>query len=376
MENFNKITIIGVGLIGGSIALALKKSGFKGEITGCDGSKETMDLAMSIGAVDRVYQEPKQAVVGTELLILATPVGHYRKILEAVRPFLSKETIVTDVGSVKGYVENVVDQYLPKDIQFIGGHPMAGSEKSGVKAASPFLYENAYYFLSPNKNTSKDTVSRMTSFVESLGAYPVVVDAGEHDQIVAQISHIPQLTAVILASMLDGKKTRSYGSFVGGGFRDSTRIASGNPMMWKDIFLLNKKEVLVGIESLEERLREFKDYLREDKEEGILNRLQQAKDIRDSIPNTSKDYMPSLYELFVDVEDRPGILGDLTQLMGNNNINIKEIEILHAREDEGGALRVGFSSKEMQRKAYDILKTEGFSLTHQKGGGKAYAKGK
>ena len=375
MKNFNTITIIGMGLIGGSIALALKKRGFKGKIIGCDGSKEALDLAMSVGAVDKVYQEPKQAVLGTELLILATPLGSYGKVLEEVGPFLSKSVIVTDVGSVKGYAERIVEQYLPKEIQYIGGHPMAGSEKSGFKAASPFLYENAYYFLCPKKNTSKDTISRLKSFIESLGAYPVVIDVLEHDQIVAQISHIPQLTAVILASMLDGKKTGSYGSFVGGGFRDSTRIASGNPMMWKDIFLLNKKAVIDSIETFEERLREFKDYLKEDMEEELLHRLNQAKKIRDEIPHVSKDYSPQLYELVLDVEDRPGILGELTQLMGKNNINIKEIEILHAREDEGGALRVGFSSKEMQRKAWHILKVEGFSLTHQKGGGKAYVKG-
>ena len=373
MEGFKKITIIGMGLMGGSMALALKKSGFKGKIIGCDASLETLKAAKTVGAVDRVYQAPEEAVKNTELLVLATPVGYYREVLAKTAPFLSKKVIVTDVGSVQGYVERIVEQYLPKDIQFIGGHPMAGSEQSGFRAASPFLYQNAYYFLTPKHDTHRDTIKKVRAFVEGLGAYPVVTDAGEHDQIAAGISHIPQLSAVLLASMLDGEKSRSYTSFVGGGFRDSTRIASGNPEMWKDIFLFNKKEVLVGIETLEGLLRDFKHNLAAEREGGILHRLQRAKRIRDGIPHSSKDYTPPLYELVLDVKDRPGILGDLTRLMGNNNINIKEIEILHAREDEGGALRMSFSSREMHTKARDILTKEGFSLTHQKGGGIADA---
>lgn len=283
MANFTKVTIIGLGLMGGSIALALKQSGFKGEIIGCDESKETLDSAMETGAVDRVYQAPEKAVKDSELVVLATPVGYYSEILKKAVPFLSKKVIVTDVGSVKGYVEQVVESYLPREIQFVGGHPMAGSEQSGFKAASPLLYEKAHYFLIPKHDTSSDTMRKMTSFIEGLGAYPVTVNAGEHDRIVARISHIPQLSAVLLASLLDGETTGSYASFVGGGFRDSTRIASGSPEMWKDIFLSNKKEVLAGIETLEEMLSEFKGHLLEEKEEEILHRLQRAKEIRDGI---------------------------------------------------------------------------------------------
>ncbi len=135
--------------------------------------------------------------------------------------------IVTDVGSVKGSVKRVMDSQLPKDIVFIGGHPMAGSEKAGFTAADPDLYRNAKYFLTPGPHTEKAALDKMVGFVKALGADPVVVDTKEHDRIVALVSHIPQLSAVLLSSMLEGEEVREYSTFAAGGFKDSTRIASG-----------------------------------------------------------------------------------------------------------------------------------------------------
>jgi prephenate dehydrogenase len=367
MQQFQRITIIGMGLIGGSLALALKKSGYSGKIIGCDSSMETLRYAMAMGVVDEFYQESKDAVTNTDLVILAVPVGYYGQLFQKIAPYLPQNVVITDVGSVKGHVKIIVDRYLPKHIQFLGGHPMAGSEKGGIKAATPFLFENAYYFLTPNDRTEQVTIERLGNLVKSIGAYPVVVEAHEHDKIVAQISHVPHLAAVLVANLLDKRNSTSYIPFVGGGFRDTTRIAAGNPEMWKDIFFYNKDALVEGIESLEGMLQDFKRKLLNAEGEAILGELEKAKKIRDSIPHTGRDYIPPIYDLIIDVEDRPGVLKELTQVIGDHDINIKEIEILHAREGELGAVRIGFASKGDQDKALSVLEIGGFPLTYPKG---------
>ena len=367
MEEFRKITIIGMGLIGGSIALALKKSKYMGQIIGCDISMATLIEAKGMGIIDTYYKEPSEAVKDADLIIMAVPVGYYAEIFKEINPYISSNAIITDVGSVKEYVEIMASKYLSFEIQFIGGHPMAGSEKGGIRAATSSLYENAYYFLTPNERTSQDTIEKLKKLVKNLGAYPVVITANEHDKIVAQISHIPHLTAVMLTNLLKKNNDTSYLSFVGGGFRDSTRIASGNPYMWQDIFLFNKKEVLSSIKVLEDMLKDFRIKLEEENTTQILTILKDAKEIRDKIPHAiSKDYIPPTYDLIINAEDRPGILGELTQIIGKNQINIKEIEILHAREGQEGAIRIALESKEEQEKAYEILKNGSFPLTYRK----------
>ncbi|ABR46871.1 Prephenate dehydrogenase [Alkaliphilus metalliredigens QYMF] len=369
MIPFQRVVIIGMGLIGGSIALALRKAGYEGEIIGCDSSRQSLEEAEAIGAIDQGYQDLGEGVKEVDLVILAVPLGYYRQVLKEIAESLPKDVVVTDVGSVKGCVEEIISQELSQSIQFVGGHPMTGSEKGGFHAASPFLYENAYYFLTPNPYTKEETIEGLKDFVKLLGAFPVVVETKQHDEIVALISHIPHLAAVLLANMLDRKNSISYIPFVGGGFRDTTRIAAGNPKMWQDIFFYNKKEILEGIDTLGEMLQEFKVLLQDDESEEVLENLQRAKLIRDSIPHTSRDYIPPLYDLIIDVGDRPGVLGELTQIMGKNNINIKEIEILHAREGETGAIRIALASKTEEEKALHVLKQGGFSLTYRKGEG-------
>lgn len=367
MQQFQDILIIGMGLIGGSLALALKKAGYRGRIRGYDLSKDSLLEAEVMGAIDTGYESLQEAVKDTDLIIMAVPVGHYVDIFREIAAYLSENVVITDVGSVKGYVEEVATKYLPQNIQFLGGHPMAGSEKGGIRAATPFLFQNAYYFLTPNKDTNRETIEGVEELIKMLGAFPVIVEAYEHDRIVAQISHMPHLVAVLLSNLLEKRNNIQCMPFVGGGFRDTTRIASGNPRMWRDIFFFNKKEILAGIDTLEEMLQEFKYKLLENQEEGVLKTLQRAKEIRDSIPLVGRDYIPPIFDLIINVEDRPGVLGELTQILGLNRINIKEIEILHAREGETGAVRVGFASREEQEKALTILRNREFPLVYRKG---------
>lgn len=356
-----------MGLIGGSIGLALKKSGKIKKITGYDVSKDSLIEAREIGAIDCIADDLKKAVLMTEVIIIAAPLGQYESILKEISPLLNADVIVTDVGSVKGFISSMFQKYLPKNIQFIGGHPMAGSEKDGIKAARSSMYENAYYFLTPSENTTQNTIEKIKTLVTEMKAYPIIVTPQEHDKIVAMISHIPHLTAAMLVislSLCDGTK---YLPFAGGGFRDSTRIASGNPEMWKDIFLYNKTEVLRSIEGLQKNLSNFKYALYTEKEDEILEILGEAKRTRDKIPGRFTDYMPPLHEIVIDVEDKPGILGNLTRILGENNINIKDIEILHAREGEKGVVKIGLESEDDRIKAKEILKRGRFPFTYERG---------
>ncbi len=367
MTEFNSISIIGMGLMGGSMALSLKRAGFNGHIIGMDTSMESLEYAKNINALDIIAKDIKQGICSSDLIIIAVPLGYYEEIFKEISPYLKENVVVTDLGSVKGCVHHIAEKNLPKNASFIGGHPMAGSEKDGIQAANAFLYENAYYFLTPEDHIPLHIVDKLKKLVTSLGAYPVVISSDEHDKIVSQISHLPHLMASILVNTLDQNKGISSLPFVGGGFRDSTRIASGNPFMWKDIFFFNQKELLSSVKKLEEVLKECKRILENEDKENMLEHLKNAKLLRDSLPHHGKDYISPLYEIIVSVEDKPGVLGELTNLLGKNEINIKEIEILHSRQEEKGAIRLGLASLEEQKKALLILKSNQFPFAYRKG---------
>ncbi len=366
MDQFGRIAIIGMGLIGGSLALAIKRKGFNGKITGIDRSVSSLEQAKAVGAIDTAAGSIKEAVTHAQMVVIAVPIEHYGQVFAEMVSCLSEETIVTDMGSVKSYVNDIALRYMPNRANFVGGHPMAGSEKAGMKAATPFLYENAYYFLTPTEITSPEAVSKVRSLIEFIGAYPVLVSPEEHDSIAAKISHLPHLLAVTLVNMLDRENRLDYLPFAGGGFRDITRIASGNPDMWKNILNYNREDLIQSIEEFEHMLKDFKQVLVNGDMRRIFETLKRAKTIRDSIPKHSKDYMPQLYEIFVSEEDRPGVLAKLTRLMGENNINISEIEIQHGREGEKGAIRMGIRSYKEGEKALNILKKENFALVYSK----------
>mgnify|MGYP001112289248 CR=1 FL=1 len=365
MDDFRKITIVGMGLIGGSLALALKKIGYTGQVTGSDRDDDILNQALQMQAVDVATSNAEEAVLDADLVIIAVSVGQYMEVFKEIGPFLKEGAIVTDVGSVKNYAIEIATRYLPQYVEFLGGHPMAGSEKDGFRAASPYLYENAYYFLTPMAQNTDSTIIKLKSFIRSLGAYPICTNALEHDRIVARISHMPHLSAVLLVNLLGQGKSDHYLSFAGGGFRDTTRIASGNPKLWKDIILLNKKEIIQEIQLMQEMFGKFKNFLEENKEQDVFDMLKNAKKVRDQIPVRLKDGLPPIYETIVVAGDRPGILAELTKIIGDSGINIKEIEILHSREYEKGAIRFGFECEEDEKNVVLLLKKAGYRVSNK-----------
>ena len=257
-----RIAIIGLGLIGGSIGLSLKKTHWKeAEIIGCVRRKETGHIALKMGAVDKVELNLQQAVQHSNIVIIATPILVIRDIFIQISPHLSSECIVTDVASTKNLVMQWAQELLPPTINFIGGHPMAGKEISGIEAASNDLFQNCAYCLIQGSRSTSEATQTLSDMVTNLGAVPLSIDAKEHDYLVAGISHLPLLLSIALMSVTSkNPEWERLSQLASSGYRDLTRLASGNPEINTQIFLSNKSAVVSWIDDFNgelERLRKL-----------------------------------------------------------------------------------------------------------------------
>ncbi|RQD72569.1 MAG: prephenate dehydrogenase [Tindallia sp. MSAO_Bac2] len=366
MDDFKKIALVGTGLMGGSFALAIKERGIQCTVTGFDSDRKALESALRLGIVDRMGKTLEETVTDADLVMLAVPVGHYESIFNALAESLKKGAVVSDLGSVKEAAVTAAER-LPEGVSFVGGHPLAGSEKGGVEAASPYLFENAYYFLTPTERTPVEVLDRIKSLVSTIGAFPVLITPQKHDYIVARTSHLPHFVASVLACTMDEENDEELKNFTGSGFRDTTRIAAGNPVMWEEIFFYNQRELLDGVEKLENMLRGFRQSIALKKRIEVRDLLEKGKKYRDTLPQAGKDYLPEWYQIYVDIKDEPGALARITSIIGQAEVNIKEIEILHAREGEKGAVRLAFAEAEEERRAMKALGEKGLSFTRKKG---------
>ena len=279
---YKRAAIIGIGLIGGSFALAAKRAGIVETVVGVARSDLALRAALEIGAADEVTTNPAEAVRGADLVYIAVPVGATGSIFGQIRDSLEPGALVTDAGSTKREVMQAAAELLPDHISFIGGHPMAGSEQSGVQAAQADLFQNAVYFLTPTEATSSDEMDRMQEVVRELGAIPNVQTADVHDRLAAATSHLPHLVSAALAStvaklLADSPQAED---FVGTGFSDTTRLAEGPPEVWRDIFLSNADNLGASVEELMAALQTLAAALREadpDACERLLTEARQAR---------------------------------------------------------------------------------------------------
>jgi len=244
---YDRVALIGLGLIAGSMGHAMKKAGLAGEIVGHARSAETMTTALELGFVDRVCATAAEAVRGADLVVLATPVGVMGAVAAEIAPHLAPGATLTDVGSVKQAVVEAVVPHLPPGVQFIPGHPMAGTEHSGPRAGFASLFSNRWWLLTPLPDTDPDAVARLRALCEGMGANVDEMDVARHDLVVAVVSHAPHLIAYTMVGVADHMRRVSQSEVVkysAAGFRDFTRIAASDPTMWRDVFLTNKEAVL------------------------------------------------------------------------------------------------------------------------------------
>jgi len=276
---FKKIAIIGVGLIGGSIGLAAKKKKLAKQITGVCRHESSLEKALKLRAIDRVTLDVNEAVKDADLIILATPVGTFKELVNKISKSAKTGAILIDVGSTKEEVIRTIEKVLPKRVSFVGVHPMAGSEKSGVGFAKPDLFEHSTCVICKTKSTHKNSLNKVAKFWKALGAEVVVISPEEHDMEVAQISHLPHAVATALVGSVDAKSLRLASS----GFRDTTRIAGGEPVVWADIFLSNKKEILKSIDRFEKVLNSIRGLVKKQDYKGLIKEFGKNKKIRDAI---------------------------------------------------------------------------------------------
>ncbi|PVV27665.1 MAG: prephenate dehydrogenase [gamma proteobacterium symbiont of Ctena orbiculata] len=278
-----KLAIIGVGLIGGSVALALKEEGVVKEVVGCGRGEANLIKAQSLGIIDHYTHDVSVAVNGADMVLLAVPLGAMRDTLNAMLGHLAEHVVVTDAGSVKGsVVDDVKGVFGAVPGFFIPGHPIAGTERSGAEAAFAELYRNRRVILTPLQETDKQALQRVERLWQQCGAEVVQMSVEHHDEVLAATSHLPHMLAYTLVdSLARMKENDEIFSFAAGGFRDFTRIASSNPVMWRDICMANRSSLNKMLTRFADELHELAGLLQSGDETGLLEMFEHAKQARD-----------------------------------------------------------------------------------------------
>lgn len=357
--HIKKISILGLGLIGGSIAKALRNSPLQLEISAFD-KNDILETALNENVIQKKLADINEAA-DTDLIFLCLPVNDSLKAFEEIIHKLKQGTIITDVCGVKFPFEKIWNESKSKGI-YIGGHPMAGKEKSGYKNSDPLLLENAVYILTEDLNANED-LKDFRKIIEALGSKILHVPAKQHDLIAASVSHLPQLLSVALVNTAS-LKTENYNflDLAAGGFRDMTRIASSDFDIWEPVLEKNKYEILIAIEKFQYELERIKSNLKNNNLQEIKILFNDARNSRDEIPQNTKGFLSPLHDIFVFVSDKPGVLSKITTELFKNNINIKDIELLKIREGSGGTFRLSFESGADAVSANKILTSLGFII--------------
>ena len=284
--NFSKITVIGLGLIGGSLAWALKKSGRVGEVFGVDLDEKAIDYAVQEGIIDDGSKDIEKGVSQSELTVIATYVGSVSKVAKSIISLVSKGTIITDVGSVKGKIVQETEEFLPSHVHFVGGHPIAGTECSGVWASDPRLFNGKRCILTPTLKTHPEALANVKSLWESVGARVFTMDAETHDRVFSFVSHLPHLVAYALVNSVASQRVlNNMLDFAGGGLRDYTRIGASSPEMWSDIFLMNRENVLESIREFKKSLERIEELVAGENLIELREELNRAVRIKQNMDN-------------------------------------------------------------------------------------------
>ena len=325
------IGFIGLGLIGGSIAKAIRKYHEDYRLLAYDQDRETLAAAVSSNMIDAVCEEHDERFRSCDYIFLCAPVEFNVKYLEYFKDNIGPDTILTDVGSVKGIIHKEVER-LGMESRFIGGHPMAGSEKTGFEASSDRLIENAYYIITPGGEVALERLTDFTEMISSLGAIPMVLTSEEHDFITAGVSHLPHIIAsalVNLVNMLDSDQEYMK-TIAAGGFRDITRIASSSPIMWEQI------------------------------SRSLYQMFASSRDYRDSIDVVDNGLLKKAYVLYLDIADEAGGIATIATILAMEKISIKNIGIIHNREFEEGVLKIEFYDGISMEKGAALLKKRNY----------------
>ena len=279
---FNRVTILGVGLLGASFARALREGKLCRIISGYGRSVENLMRAKERGILDDYSPDAREACADSDLIVLATPVGAFKGILQTLGSTIKKGSLVTDVGSVKGPLVYALESLMPEGVHYIGSHPIAGSDKSGFEEARSDLFRNAKCIITPTENSNADAVRKVAALWESFGARVERMDPHTHDGIYAAVSHLPHLVAYALVNTV-GDIDEGHVSYAGSGFKDSTRIALSSPALWRDVALLNRENLIKDLGLFRKNLDEMEELLKSSDAGGIEKVFMKARTLREKI---------------------------------------------------------------------------------------------
>lgn len=354
---------IGLGLIGGSIARAIRAKLPEARIVAYDIDREALIGALADRVVTTAASAIDEAFASCDMLFLCAPVQKNNENLRAALKVLSPDCLITDVGSVKTGMHEAIHA-AGLDDRFIGGHPMTGSERVGYANSKAILLENAYYILTPTDTVPREKLENYRTLVETLGAIPLVLDYKRHDHVVGAISHLPHVVAASLVNLVRTSDSEDglMKMIAAGGFKDITRIASSSAQMWQQICLTNTENISELLGNYIDSLRSFKEDLDARDGEKLYERFDSAREYRDSFSNTASGPIKKANAITVDIVDEAGSIATIATLLAVHQISIRNIGITHNRESETGVLRIEFHNERDITRAAGILSAKGYAV--------------
>ncbi|NLB63758.1 MAG: prephenate dehydrogenase/arogenate dehydrogenase family protein [Fibrobacter sp.] len=358
------VSLVGFGLLAGSIASAIRQSAKNIKIHAIS-SPQNAPLAVKKGLADRSfsYDEIEQWLPISDLVLLCGPASNIVENIESIKKhvhLVQRDLVISDIGSTKLEICQL-GATLPAPLLFVGGHPMAGSEKRGFEHSDPFIFENAYWILCPERNIQPEAYQKLVDVINITGAHQVTLAAQEHDRIMARLSHAPQLISTALAASIPPWIVENdYQHLAGRGFRDMTRIAASPWQMWKDIIQTNTTEITHSLNEIKTVIDDIICSMENSKlkDAKLADFFKQGSDIRASLSSTGKGFAQSLHEVMVHIPDQPGALLGVIEPLVQHGLNVLDIELAKVREGVGGTLLLGFKNLEDAHLCVKILEVK------------------
>jgi prephenate dehydrogenase len=357
------VGIIGLGLIGGSIARAVRKKYPDTKIIAYNRKQEVLKTAEEDGVISEGIPFVNTELSECDFIFLCTPVVTSLAYLDELKEIMKPGAILTDVGSTKTAIHEEIKRRGMQD-RFIGGHPMTGSEKTGYANSKAIFLENAYYLLTPGEDVPIERVGAFQEFIAGLGSLPLILTYEEHDRIAACISHLPHVISASLVNMVHDQDGAEHlmKTIAAGGFKDITRISSSSPKMWQEICLANREELLRALDIYIRQLMAYRASIDTKNASSLLKIFTDCKEYRDSFSDESAGVIKKEYRIYCDVADEKGSIAKVAVLLADNDVSMKNIGILHNREFEQGVLKVLFYDQESADRAAEVLKKAGYTV--------------